>query len=156
MLITWFGVGLSPKAPGTMGSVAALPLCYFILQNDSILLRILFTFGFTAIAVIASAQDQYDGGKRDPGYVVIDEVAGMLWSTALLPNTPSLKTELLIAFICFRFFDIVKIWPASYFDNNSKTDPSAFRRGIHIVFDDVIAGVFAFLSLGLLHRIFIF
>lgn len=152
LLITWFGCGWVPVAPGTAGSVGALPLCWLFGAYATIYERIVFAIGMTCIAIIAAAQECIENPEiRDPGYIVIDEVAGMLWSTiALTAVWPSSWLSFLIAFVLFRIFDVVKPYPARFFDQCSKTSPSAFRRGMHIVLDDVVAGLYAAIVLNAL------
>lgn len=145
-LITWFGCGLAPFAPGTIGSIGALPVCWALAANTSPLFRLIVAIGFTALACLASAQDQAEGTAKDPSYVVIDEVAGMLWATLMISAE---WKPMLIAFVLFRVFDILKPPPALFFDRWSKISPSAVRRGAHIVLDDVFAGLFACGSLWL-------
>lgn len=103
----------------------------------------------SAIAVLACAQDQASGGKRDPGYAVIDEVVGLLWGCLLISKPDPLAFA--VAFGLFRFFDIVKVWPASYFDKKSKTAASTFHRGFHIVFDDIVAGLYTLVLMAFFH-----
>lgn len=152
-LITWFGCGLVPVAPGTAGSIGALPLCWAMATYAPLWARIVFATGMTAIAILGSAQDQIELAKsgseaRDPQYIVVDEVAGMLWTT--LFATPTVYA-LGAGFVLFRIFDVLKPLPANLFDRASKTSPSAFRRGAHIVLDDVIAGIYGMLVLALLY-----
>ena len=144
LIITWFGCGNIPKAPGTAGSIGALPLCWLAAAYLPIELRIIFAIGMTAIAILASAQDQSYSTNRDPGYIVVDEVAGMLWSTLLIPAS---WLPMLIGFGLFRILDVLKPFPANLFDRASKTAPSAMHRGAHIVLDDVIAGLYSMLIL---------
>lgn len=140
LLITWFGCGRVPIAPGTAGSIGALPLCWIMSEYTSITFRIVFAIGITAIAILGSAQDQLEAKTRDPQYIVVDEVAGMLWTTLF---APAAWLPMLVGFGLFRVFDIVKPFPANIFDRRSKTSPSSFRRGAHIVLDDVIAGLYS-------------
>jgi len=70
---------------------------------------------------------------RDPQVVTIDEVAGYLVTMLIFPNN---WKWLLAGFVLFRVFDIIKPWPASYFDNVS-------RRGFAVVMDDIVAGIYA-------------
>lgn len=146
-LITWFWCGRIPFAPGTAGSIGAVPLCWVLAEHTSAWFRFVFAIGFTCIAILGAAQDQAQGGTRDPGYIVVDEVAGMLWSTILIPATWS---SMLVAFVLFRIFDILKPFPARFFDRRSKSSPSAFRRGAHIVLDDVFAAFYVLLILYVL------
>lgn len=139
LLITWFGCGRIPLAPGTAGSVGALPLCWVLSSYTDLYFRIIFACGVTAIAILSSAQDQVESQTKDPGYVVIDEVAGMLWTTLFIPAA---WLPMLVAFGIFRVLDITKPFPANLFDRYSKTSLSPTRRGAHIVLDDVIAGIY--------------
>lgn len=141
-LITWFGCGHAPFAPGTAGSVGALPLCWALAMYVPLPVRIVIAVGFTAIAVLAAAQDQIDAKAKDPCYVVIDEVCGMLWTTLLAPPA---WAALLAGFVLFRLFDVLKPFPANLFDRSSKTSSSWFRRGTNIVLDDVVAGFYSLL-----------
>ncbi|MBI3541930.1 MAG: phosphatidylglycerophosphatase A [Deltaproteobacteria bacterium] len=143
MLITWFGCGLVPLAPGTAGSIGALPLCWALAMYAPLWVRLVVAIGVTAIAILGSAQDQLETATKDPQYIVIDEVAGMLWTTLLLDAQSPLSLGLGIGFVLFRIFDMTKPPPANLFDRASKTSPSTFRRGAHIVLDDVVAGLYS-------------
>jgi phosphatidylglycerophosphatase A len=80
-MLTWFGCGKVPVAPGTAGSIGALPFCWLFLNHTSLAFRILMAIGFTAIAILGAAQDQAESpNKKDPQDIVADEVAGMLFS----------------------------------------------------------------------------
>lgn len=133
LIATWFGSGLLSKAPGTWGSLAALPfgwgLAYFggpwFLACGTI---VVFLVGLWASHVYAQAL-----GQADPGSVVVDEVAGQ-W-LALLPVALA-PLYYPIAFIAFRFFDILKPWPVSWLDKRVK---GAFG----IMADDIMAGLYA-------------
>lgn len=133
LVATWFGAGLLPKAPGTWGSLAALPFAYGVLMffpSPYVLLLsagILFLPGCWASAVYASSS-----GKPDPGAVVVDEVVGQWMVLAVAPFSP---IGWLLAFALFRLFDVLKPWPISLADRHIK-------GGFGIMFDDVIAAVF--------------
>ena len=136
LLSTWFWVGLIPKAPGTFGSLAALPLAWVIQAYWGPV-----ALGIGAIAVFligcwSSAHYIRDFDESDPGEVVIDEVAGQWIACLLLP--PGMLWAYLAAFVLFRLFDIFKPWPISVLDRHG-------RGGIGIMQDDVLAGVFAFI-----------
>jgi len=144
-LVTWFGFGRVPIAPGTAGSLAAVPICWVLAEYVPLASKVVIAIGFTCIAILAAAQECYLKPEiKDPGFIVIDEVAGMLWATiGISTDWPAGWMSILAAFLLFRIFDVVKPYPAKFFDRASKTTPSWFRRGAHIVLDDVIAGFFA-------------
>ncbi|MBV1885998.1 MAG: phosphatidylglycerophosphatase A [Parvibaculaceae bacterium] len=133
LMATWFGAGLLPKAPGTWGSLAALPFAYGMLMlfpSPYVLFLaagILFFPGCWASAAYASST-----GNPDPGAVVVDEVVGQWMVLAVAPFSP---IGWLLAFVLFRLFDVVKPWPISLADRHIK-------GGFGIMFDDVIAAAF--------------
>ena len=133
LIATWFGSGLAGFAPGTWGSLAALPCAAALvwLGGPWTLLAAalaVFVLGLWAGARYARASD--DG---DPGAVVVDEVAGQ-W-LALFPVALDLRFYP-VAFLAFRFFDIAKVWPANWMDRRLK-------GGLGIMADDMVAGVYA-------------
>lgn len=138
---TWFGSGFTPVAPGTAGSLAALPFVWFFAVNGffPLLLFILVTL-FSGVAV--SYYISSDKSADDPQIVVIDEVCGMGISILMIPAadldpfTFKAWAIVLISFGFFRLFDIWKPWPASYFD-------SKVHNGWGMMLDDVVAGVYA-------------
>ena len=133
LLATWFGSGLVRKAPGTFGSLAALPFAAIILWtagNWALFAAALAVYG---VGVAVSGIYARAGGSHDPGAVVIDEVAGQ-W-LALAPLCLSLESFLL-GFVLFRFFDIAKIWPASLAERR-------LPDGLGIMTDDMVAGAYA-------------
>ena len=136
-IITWFGCGLVPKAPGTMGTIGTLPLAWICSAYLPISIRVAFATFVTLFACWTVGLDQRRTSARDPQYVVIDETAGFLWSTAWLPAR---WETFAVAFLLFRLLDVLKPFPANFFDRSSKTAPGAMARGAHIVLDDVIAG----------------
>jgi phosphatidylglycerophosphatase A len=140
LLATWWGSGLSPRAPGTVGSVAALPFCYLWLLT-------LPGWGVAGVAFVllflgvwAATQAGEAWGKVDHGAIVIDEVLGQLLALAIpfyVMSTSVISLELLlIGFVLFRLFDVSKPWPVSYFDNH-------WKSGWGVMMDDVAAGVLA-------------
>lgn len=131
-----FGSGLSPKAPGTMGSLAALPVVWLAGQLPW-LGYLLVTMLAVYAGVYICARASRDMGVHDHGAIVWDEVAGMLISCFLLPMTP---LWLALGFLFFRFFDVLKPWPISWCDKH-------LHGGFGIMFDDVLAGLMAFACL---------
>ena len=141
ILATFMYAGLSPKAPGTAGTVAAIP---FVL--GAALLGNIFYVGATISLVIASIficqLYEQQNQVHDSSEIVIDEVAGFFVAMALLPI--SFKAFVL-AFIIFRLFDILKPFPINYMDKN-------VQGGFGVVADDVLAGLFTNIILQVLHQ----
>lgn len=136
-LATWFGCGLMRTAPGTWGTIGALPFGILILAFGGIPALALTTLAICGIGYWAAGKFEEQSGEHDNGAIVIDEVAGM-W-IALLPTALSIP-YVIAAFLLFRFFDILKPWPISWAD---KKLPGAFG----VMADDVIAGIFTALIL---------
>jgi phosphatidylglycerophosphatase A len=146
IIATWFGSGLLPIAPGTWGSLAAFPFAYIISVNSGPYVLIIGTVALFFIGVSASNNVEKSTRKKDPGFIVVDEVVGQ-W-IALLPLAflnhyfgPDLSYWFLapmvaVAFLAFRIFDIWKPWPINYVDKN-------VPGGLGIMLDDVIAGIYA-------------
>lgn len=140
---TFFFTGFVPVAPGTAGSIAAAALLYFFKDDISIFFLkenvSLFLFAYLALLVLATyvsngAKAIY--GKDDPGKIVIDEVVGVLITFFLIPLT---WRTIMLGLVLFRFFDIVKPYPVHKFEE--------LEDGLGIVMDDVVAGIYANLSL---------
>jgi len=139
-LSTFFGAGLCPVAPGTLGTLASVPVV-LCLYNFGVLYRALILVFITAIAIRTSGKTQDLMGQDDPSEVVIDEAAGFLLTMIFLPFS---WLNLGLGFILFRFFDIVKPFPIKRAEGLS--------GGIGIVMDDLIAGIYALAGV----RIFLF
>ncbi|WP_298270645.1 phosphatidylglycerophosphatase A [Geobacter sp.] len=139
---TWFGTGLSPVAPGTVGTLGAIPL-YVALARLPLPLYLATTVAFIFLAAWVSGRAEEIYGARDPGRIVIDEVAGYLVTMAAAPFS---WQSVLLGFFLFRFFDVVKVPPARYFDRKVK-------NGWGVVLDDVAAGVYAWAALHLILRL---
>ncbi len=130
-LATWFGAGLSPKAPGTVGTLATVPLAILLGFGPPIALP-LAALLVTAVGVWAANAHARARGLKDPQEIVIDEAAGFLLACCFGPfGWPTL----LAAFALFRFFDILKPWPVSALE--------ALPGGWGIMMDDVAAGLMA-------------
>jgi phosphatidylglycerophosphatase A len=131
-----FGSGLAPWAPGTFGTLAALPL-FWLLQGAGLglpaLLAVIaaaFALGIWSCAVAGKSL-----GVSDHGGIVWDEIVAM-W--LVLAFTPAHWLWWLIAFGLFRFFDILKPWPIRFFDVRLK-------NGFGVMFDDLLAALYALL-----------
>jgi len=128
--------GYLPKAPGTWGTLVALPLNLLLLRLSpkgyGVSLLVIFLVGVYAAG---SAEKILD--RKDPGSIVIDEIIGMLIALIAAPPQPLVW---LMAFGLFRLFDIAKPWPVSWADRH-------LNGGLGIVMDDVLAGGYAWLAL---------
>ena len=139
LLATWFGSGYAPRAPGTVGTLATLPLalvfCGWSLDSQLALLAVL-----TPLGMAAAHRAGRHFGVADAGQIVVDESIGLLVTLLALPAR---WPVLLAGFALFRLCDIVKPWPASYFDRRIK-------NGVGVVLDDVVAGLYARMLLVLM------
>lgn len=128
------GVGFFPKMPGTMGSLVSLSLWWGLSYMG--MGPIVYGLGFIAVfgvAVYAAERACGHWGQWDDQRIVIDELVGM--GVACFGLRPHQYVWFVVAFALFRFFDIVKPWPANYFDRR--------KSGFAVVMDDVVAGVYA-------------
>lgn len=138
VLSTWFGVGLLPKAPGTFGTIAAIPLL-LLLSHLSAVYKTLFLVILTAAAIWSSGKCQELLRQHDPNQIVIDEVVGFLFAMFLLPFTwPTLG----LVFVLFRFFDILKPYPIRNVEK--------LHGGFGIVMDDLLAGVYTYVCVRII------
>lgn len=127
-----FGAGLSPKAPGTMGTLVAIPI-YWLIQDWSLFAYLTFTV-VAFLFGIWICQRTVDWLKQDdPGAVVWDEVVGYLVTMIAAPQG---WAWIITGFVLFRIFDILKPWPVSLADKK-------LHGGLGIMLDDVIAGAMA-------------
>ncbi|MCM2357564.1 MAG: phosphatidylglycerophosphatase A [Geobacteraceae bacterium] len=138
---SWGGTGYSPVASGTVGTVAAIPL-YLLLVRLPLPLYLLTLVPFFFFASWVAGHAEAVFGEKDSGKIVIDEVAGYL---VTMTGVPLSWQGVLLGFLLFRLFDIVKPEPARFFDRHLK-------NGYGVVLDDVAAGVYACLSLHLILR----
>jgi phosphatidylglycerophosphatase A len=137
----WFGCGLTPKAPGTAGTLGALPL-YLLVRPFGLTAVLITAVVATAVAVIASSTVARISGLKDPQFVCVDEVAGVLFTWAFARPT---ITGVVVGFALFRLFDMWKPFPA----RNLEKLPGGFG----IVMDDVAAGCWGAVVLVLLGRL---
>ena len=140
LLATGFGVGYSPVAPGTLGTLAAIPVYYFLSRIPSPLYEVTLV-GFLFLSVWVSGNAEIFFGKKDDQRVVIDEVMGFLITMLWVPKTVLFVT---IGFFLFRFFDILKPFPIRRLEKG-------FKGGFGVVLDDIMAGVYANIVLRLVY-----
>jgi len=137
---TFFGIGLCPVAPGTLATAAGALIAFFFR----------FSFSFYAVVMVAvivvgfiSAHEAEKAfGKKDPGAIVIDEVAGIMISFFMIPMYwPVIVT----GFFLFRAFDMFKVPPADRFES--------MGGGAGIMLDDIMAGVYTNVTLQIALRL---
>jgi phosphatidylglycerophosphatase A len=138
LFATGFGSGLSPVAPGTVGTLVSLLLFVFV-QDTAWPLLVICVVGFL-VGIWLCERTSEKLGVHDHGGIVWDEFIGM-WITLLW--VPLSLSTLVIGFALFRLFDIAKPWPIGYLDKR-------VHGGLGIMIDDVIAGVFANVCLQLI------
>ena len=132
LIATVGGVGHAPFAPGTVASaITALALGLLTPSRAMLLVLVLAVI---LIGTWAAQDAERSLGGKDPGAIVIDEVAGMAVSVLAVPLTPAV---LAVAFVLFRVFDIVKPYPAN--------ELQRLRGGVGVMIDDLVAGVYALL-----------
>jgi phosphatidylglycerophosphatase A len=144
ILATGFGVGYSPIAPGTAGTLVAIPIYYFLSDIPSPLYEITL-MGFFFLSVWISENAEAFFGKKDDPRIVIDEVMGFLITMLWLPKT---ILFIILGFFLFRFFDILKPFPMRQWERKIK-------GGFGVVLDDVMAGIYANIILHLIKFLFL-
>jgi len=145
LLAFGFGSGLASKAPGTFGTLVAFPMYWYLAPrlSDAVFLLVLiwsFAIGVWVCDITGKAL-----GVADYGGIVWDEVVAFV---LVLFFTPPGWQWSLLAFVLFRFFDIVKPPPVRYFDSN-------WHGGLGVMFDDLLAAGYALLCLALIKSMLI-
>jgi phosphatidylglycerophosphatase A len=136
VLATWFGCGYSPIAPGTVGTLGALPLVYF-LHTLGLAPYWCGTMLVTAVGVWASGRVARELGVEDPQLVVIDEVAGVLIAVGLASGL-AFRNGLASAALAVALFRLFDIWKPGPIDS-----VQSLPNGWGVMMDDVLAGVAA-------------
>jgi len=141
MIATGFYSGYLPKAPGTWGSLVGLAV-FFLLHKLSIPVYLAVTAVIFLIGIFVAGEAEKIMDHKDPGLVVIDEIAGMLITMIAAPATPLF---MVLGFILFRIFDILKPFPIGLVDQR-------FHGGLGIMLDDIVAGIYSLIILQLAIR----
>ncbi|MDO6558406.1 phosphatidylglycerophosphatase A family protein [Paraglaciecola chathamensis] len=128
-----FGSGLAPKAPGTFGTIAAIPLVCLLAYSTTLTGYVLVTLLASLIGIWLCGETAHDMMVHDDSSIVWDEIAGLLITMIAVPLN---WQTLLLGFVLFRILDILKPWPISYLD-------ARVHGGFGIMIDDILAGVFA-------------
>lgn len=132
LLAFGFGSGLSPYAPGTFGTLVAVPIVAFVMQFG-FAAHLTFALVICAVGIWLCGESARRLGVHDHPGIVWDEICGY---TVTMLAAPPHWYWLLAGFVLFRFFDILKPWPIREADHS-------LRGGLGIMLDDIIAGVFA-------------
>lgn len=130
LFATWGNVGNKFIVPGTFGTFFGFPL-YFLVSLFDASYAFLFILAFILFSVFIAEEAEKNVGEKDPGCIVIDEVAGALVTFAFVPFT---FTSFWAGFFIFRFFDITKIYPIKALEQR-------IPGGAGIVLDDIAAGI---------------
>jgi len=131
MLVTVGGLGYMKKAPGTIGTLGAIPMTVLMILFFNEISYLIVTLIFVLISIFIVDKYEKMSEEHDQKKIVIDEVVGYMVAMASLPLT---GVSLILSFILFRFFDILKPFPIGYIDKNMK-------GGLGVVVDDVAAGL---------------
>ena len=140
MLATFFYSGCAPKAPGTFGTLAAIPLWYMLAQF-SILPYMVVVFILAILGILVSQAYESVVQKHDSKEIVIDEVVGFLITMTWLPLT---WQSAVFGFVLFRFFDILKPPPIRQLDQK-------IGGGVGVMVDDIAAGIICNIILQIIY-----
>ncbi len=138
LIATFFNIGKVPKAPGTVATLATIPL-FILMSHLPEVTYLLLVFAITLLGIFAAQAYESVAPEHDSKEIVIDEVAGFLITMALVPCT---WKSILLGFALFRLFDILKPWPISALDEKIK-------GGVGVMADDIAAGIAASLLMQL-------
>ncbi len=136
-------LGLSPRAPGTAGTLAGV-LIAWLEAGTGTALHALVLAGVTIVSIYAAGSTAARLNKKDPGAIVCDEVSGFLMASFLIPFN---LLNAIMVFILFRIFDILKPYPVSLIDRG-------LGGGAGIVLDDTAAGIYANISAHMILYLF--
>lgn len=151
LAISTWGVGYLPLMPGTFGSLVGVGIFFGLTQvakgNALVAVVLVAIVVVTFAGIWAAARTEDLANRKDPQKVVVDEVAGQLIS--LFPLTLFTQWSIvavIISFILFRFFDIVKPYPAGRLE--------ALEGGLGVMCDDLVAGVYAAMITSIIVAVF--
>ena len=141
LFLTFGGAGLSPKAPGTVGTLASLPVGIAILYFLGMQTLFMVTLAITVIGIFEINKYENSTGIHDQQHIVIDEAAGM-WLSLMIANSTAITMHypyadiiaIVLSFVSFRLFDIWKPSTIGWIDREVK-------GGMGVMFDDVLAGI---------------
>lgn len=134
-----FGAGLSPFAPGSAGTLVAVPLAW-VWERLPVPIHLVLLLALLPVAALVCGRAAAAAGAHDPGWIVLDEMVGFWFAVALVPPSFAVYGA---GFVLFRLFDILKPPPIGWLDR-------AVPGGWGILLDDVAAGLCTRLALGFL------
>ena len=137
-----FGSGLSPVAPGTFGTLAAIPIYLILVLSINSTVYLLIVVLLALLGFWLCGKSAEDLGVHDHPGIVWDEIVGFLITMYLAPLS---WLWIVVGFCLFRLFDIIKPWPISKLDRE-------VGGGVGIMLDDIVAGIFAWIVLQIIIR----
>ena len=145
LAIATCGVGYLPLIPGTFGSLVGVGI--FLLLSRTTVGLVVSIVAVTVAGIWAGSRTEALAGRKDPGKIVVDEVAGQLIATLpLVFFTQWSIAAVMVSFVLFRFFDIVKPYPANRLQD--------LEGGMGVMCDDLVAGVYAAVFVTIFMRVF--
>jgi phosphatidylglycerophosphatase A len=136
LAIATCGVGYLPLIPGTFGSLLGVAIFLALTRVAAgTMLLVVAILAFTFAGIWAGTRTEEISGRKDPGKIVVDEVAGQLIALLPLAFVKWSITMVMVSFILFRFFDIVKPYPANRLQE--------LKGGVGVMCDDLVAGAYA-------------
>lgn len=136
LLATFFYVGLLPAAPGSIATILGGLISFALMGNHAFYMTVMILVTVVGFAVSGRAEKAI--GKKDPGCIVIDEVAGVMIAFFMLPPTTAVFWTV---FFVFRAFDMFKIYPGNKFE--------ALGGSRGIMMDDIMAGLYTNVAMHL-------
>jgi phosphatidylglycerophosphatase A len=149
IFLSFFGAGLSKYAPGTMGTLAALPFGFLILHFLGATTLFLSAILLTVIAIKEVDKYEAEGGEHDDQRIVMDEVVGTFIALSMTSTMGNIWLQAVLVFVFFRILDIKK--PSLIGLAERK-----FKGGNGVMLDDVLAGFFAGILSWLVFRVLVF
>ena len=139
-IATCFKVGYLPLAPGTWGSIFAILVWWVLLKDLDLLIFGIVIILFFFIGIIVSNIIIDQNGDNDPSHIIIDELVGQWLALWMLPDG---SFYIIIVFILFRFFDIIKPWPIRFIEQ--------LPKGLGVMCDDLTAGLITLILIQIIN-----
>jgi len=149
LAIATCGVGYLPLIPGTFGSLLGVAIFIALTQVAAgTILLLVAILAFTFAGIWAGTRTEEISGTKDPGKIVVDEVAGQLIALLPLLFVKWSITTVMVSFILFRFFDIVKPYPANRLQE--------LKGGVGVMCDDLVAGAYAAIIMSVVMGVLVY